>query len=354
MLRLFRKRNKQLLIGVDISSTAVKILELSKKNGCYRVESYGLSPLSEGAIVEKNILDPEAVAIALTEAVDMANPGTLQGAIAIPSAMVIHKVISMDDRLDDDEREAQIRIDAEQYIPFPLDQVSLDFSIVKELTPDPAQVQVLLAATRTEHIDARLEVLELAGLRSKVADVESFALERTYRMLAEFMPANISTVGILDIGHNTTTLTVLQYGKIIYSREHLFGGRQLTQEVQNRYGLSFVEAGRAKKDQTLPKDYDAEVLRPFLEAVIQQAARSLQFFFSSAGAHSLDHLLLAGGNANIVGLAQLLQQKLGYPVTIANPFLNMSFATQIDLKKLKNDAPSLMVACGLALRSFAA
>lgn len=353
MLRLFRKRNKQLLIGVDISSTAVKILELSKKNGCYRVESYGLSPLSEGTIVEKNILDLEAVVTALTEAVDMANPSTLQGAIAIPSEMVIHKVISMDAALDDEEREVQIRIDAEQYIPFPLEQVSLDFAIIPEASSAPDQVQVLLAATRTEYIDARLEVLELSGLSSKVADVESFALERTYQMLMEFMPAHINMVGILDVGHNTTTLTVLQQGKTIYSREHLFGGRQLTQEVQNHYGLSFTEAGRAKKDRTLPKDYEVQVLQPFLEAAVQQAARSLQFFFSSAGESPLDHLLLAGGNANITGLAQLLQQKLGYPVTIANPFLHMDFAAKIDITKLKNDAPSLMVACGLALRSFA-
>lgn len=353
MLRLFRKRNKQLLIGVDISSTAVKILELSQKNGCYRVESYGLSPLLEGVVVEKNILDTEAVAVALSEAIDMANPYTLHGAIAIPSAMVIHKVIVMDAALDDAEREAQVRIDAEQYIPFPLDQVSLDFSVINSADTVSDRVEVLLAATQTTHIDARLEVLELAGLSSKVADVESFALERTFQMLAGFMPAHLHTVAILDIGHNTTTLTVFRQGKTIYSREHGFGGRQLTQEVQNRYGLSYIEAGRAKKDRTLPKDYDAEVLRPFLEAVVQQAARSLQFFFSSTMTQPLDHVLLAGGNANLMGLARLLQLKLGYPVTIANPFLHMGFSTQIDLKKLQNDAPSLLVACGLALRSFA-
>ncbi|MEK7741125.1 MAG: type IV pilus assembly protein PilM [Pseudomonadota bacterium] len=144
----------------------------------------------------------------------------------------------------------------------------------------------------------------------------------------------------------------MQNGKIIYTREQVFGGKQLTQDVQNRYGLSYDEAGRAKKDRTLPDDFETEVLMPFLEAVVQQAARSLQFFFSSSQFNEIDHILLAGGNANIPGLAKLLQQKLGYRVTIANPFLQMGFSPQIDLKKIENDAPSLMVACGLALRSF--
>ena len=145
---------------------------------------------------------------------------------------------------------------------------------------------------------------------------------------------------------------MLQDNKIIYNREQVFGGKQLTQEIQNRYGLSYEEAGRAKKMRTLPDDYDAEVLEPFLDAVIQQAARSLQFFFSSSQFNEIDHILLAGGNANIPGLAKVLQQKLGYRVTTANPFLQMGFSPQIDIKKIESDAPSLLVACGLALRSF--
>ena len=130
------------------------------------------------------------------------------------------------------------------------------------------------------------------------------------------------------------------------------GGKQLTQEIQNRYGLSFEEAGRAKKIQSLPDDYEAEVLEPYLDAVVQQAARSLQFFFSSSQFNEIDHILLAGGNANITGLAKLIQQKLGYRVTVANPFLQMGFSSKVDVQKIEKDASSLMVACGLAMRSF--
>ncbi|MDM1261636.1 MULTISPECIES: pilus assembly protein PilM [Acinetobacter] len=351
MRRLYRKPSKG-LIGVDISSTSVKLLELSVKNDRYWVESYALVPLSEGSVVEKNILNPEAVGDALERAFNLANTPTTAAALAIPTSMVISKTIEMDADMTDDEREVQIRMDAEQYIPFPLDEVSLDFEVLPDRLANPNRVNVLLVATRLENVESRCEAIELAGLTPKVADVESFAIENAFKVFADTLPMGVNTIGVLDIGHTMTTLSVLKDNKIIYTREQVFGGKQLTQEIQNRYGLSFEEAGRAKKSRTLPDDYDVEVLEPFLEAVVQQAARSLQFFFSSSQFNEIDHILLAGGNANIPGLAKLLQQKLGYRVTIANPFLQMGFSSKIDIKRIESDASSLMVACGLALRSF--
>ncbi|AYA03024.1 pilus assembly protein PilM [Acinetobacter sp. WCHAc010034] len=351
MFSFHRKPNKGLM-GVDISSTSVKVLELSVKSGRYWVESYALVPLPEGSVVEKNILNPEAVGDSLERAINLANAQTSNAALAVPTSMVITKVIEMDADMTSDEREVQIRMDAEQYIPFPLDEASLDFEVLPDRLSNPGRVNVLLVATRIENVEARAEVLELAGLTPKIADVESFALENAFKVFSDTLPMGVKTVGILDIGHSMTTLSVMQNNKVIYTREQVFGGKQLTQEIQNRYGLSFEEAGRAKKTRALPDDYDIEVLEPFLEAVVQQAARSLQFFFSSSQFNEIDHILLAGGNANIPGLAKLLQQKLGYRVTIANPFLQMGFSPQIDIKKIENDASSLLAACGLALRSF--
>jgi type IV pilus assembly protein PilM len=348
---LNRKPNKG-LIGVDISSTSVKLLELSVKNGRYWVESYGLVPLQENSVVEKNILNPEAVSEALERAVSQANPRSANAAIAVPTSMIISKIIEMDADMSDDEREVQIRMDAEQHIPYPLDEVSLDFEVLNDRLPNPNRVNVLLVATRTENVDARVEVLEFAGLTARVAEVDSYALERAYGVFADTLPVGAHTVAVLDIGHTMTTLSVMQHGKIIYTREQVFGGRQLTQDIQTRYNLSYEDAGRAKKERSLPADYDSEVLEPYLDALVQQAARSLQFFFSSSQYNEIDHILLAGGNANIAGLSKLLQQKLGYRVTIANPFLQMGFSPQVDIKKIENDAASLMVACGLALRSF--
>ena len=351
MRSLYSKQSKG-LIGVDISSTSVKLLELSVKNGRYWVENYALVPLPEGSVVEKNILNPEAVGDAIEKALSLSNIRTDNAALAIPTSMVITKVIEMDADMTSDEREVQIRMDAEQYIPFPLDEVSLDFEVLSDRLSNSNRVNVLLVATRVENVEMRCEAIELGGLIPKIADVENFAIENAFKVFADTLPMGANTIGILDIGHTMTTLSVLQDNKIIYNREQVFGGKQLTQEIQNRYGLSYEEAGRAKKTRSLPDDYDAEVLEPFLDAVIQQAARSLQFFFSSSQFNEIDHILLAGGNANIPGLAKVLQQKLGYRVTTANPFLQMGFSPQIDIKKIESDAPSLLVACGLAMRSF--
>ena len=351
MLRLYRKQKKG-LIGVDISSTSVKILELSKKSDRYHVESYGLVPLPEGTVVEKNIVNPEAVAEAIQSALDKGNPSSDQAAFAVPTSSVITKIIEMDSDMTDDEREVQIRLDAEQYIPFPLDEVSLDFEVLSERAARVDKVNVLLVATRTENVDARTEALMYAGLTPKVADVENYTIERAVTVFANTLPMGANIVAMLDIGHSMTTLSVMDNGKIIYTREHMFGGRQLTLDIQNHYGLSVAEAGRAKKERSLPDNYTPDVLLPFMESVAQQAERSLQLFFSATQYVDIDHILLAGGTANLEGLSKYLQQQLNYRVTVANPFVQMSYSPQVNISKIEQDAPSLMVACGLALRSF--
>ena len=351
MLRLYRKPKKG-VIGVDISSTSVKILELSKKGDRFHVESYGLVPLPEGTVVEKNIVNPEAVAEAIENALDKGNPSSDQAAFAVPTSSVITKTIEMDSDMTSDEREVQIRLDAEQYIPFPLDEVSLDFEVQPESASRSDKVNVLLVATRTENVDARTEALMYAGLTPKVADVENYAIERAFTVFANTLPVGANIVAMLDIGHSMTTLSVMENGKTVYSREHVFGGRQLTLDIQNQYGLSTADAGRAKKENTLPDSYATDVLVPFMESVAQQAERSLQLFFSASHYTDIDHILLAGGTANLDGLDKYLQQSLNYRVTVANPFLQMTYSPQVNLRQIEEDAPSLMVACGLALRSF--
>lgn len=348
----FQRKQSKSVVGIDISSTSVKLLELSVRDGRYWVESYGVQPLPPHAVVEKNIADPESVGDTIERLIHQSNPKSQYAAAAVASSAVITKVIEMDADMVDDEREVQIRMDAEQYIPYPLDEVSLDFEVLGETTHNPNRVNVLLVASRTENVDLRAEALELAGLTPRVIDVESYALERAFSLIIDTLQGAPELVAVLDVGHTMTTLSVLKDEKIIYSREQLFGGKQLTEDIQRRYGLSFEEAGKAKKEGNLPDDYELEVLQPFMDAIVQQAARSLQFFYSSSQYNRVDHILLAGGNANIHGLAQMLQDKLGHRVSLANPFLQMGFSPQIDTSRIENDAPSLMVACGLALRSF--
>jgi len=352
VLPFLSKKNTSLL-GLDISSTSVKLLELSLQGERYRVESYGVEPLPQNAVVEKNIADVEGVGDAITRLIAKAKPKTKNVAVAVSGSAVITKTIEMDADLSDDERESQIRLEADQYIPYPLEEISLDFEVIGPSTSNPERVSVLLAASRTENIELRTDALVVANLTAKIVDVEAYAMERAFDLLVDSLPCGRDgTVAIIDIGASMTTLSVVNDGKIIYTREQMFGGKQLTEEIQRRYGLSFEEAGRLKKEGGLPDDYEVEVLRPFKEAVVQQVTRSLQFFFSSSQYNDVDHILLAGGTASIGGLADVVQEKLGTAVSVANPFVHMSFAPQINAAAISNDAPSLMIACGLALRSF--
>jgi type IV pilus assembly protein PilM len=341
------------IIGLDISSTSVKMLELSRYGNGYRVESYGVKALPPGSVVEKNISDEDAVADTIRQVIAQSKCKLKDAAVAVAGSAVITKMIEMPAGMDDDALESQITIEADQYIPFPLDEVSIDFEVQGPVADNPEQVKVLLAACRRENVEARAAILEKSGLHPKVVDVEAYTIERVYPLIAEqWEDQEEQVVAIIDIGATMTTLSVLSNGKTIYTREQLFGGKHLTEEIQRRYGLSFAEAGLAKRQGGLPDDYEDEVLAPFKDAVVQQVTRSLQFFFSSSQFNEVDHIVLAGGVASIDGLAELIESRLGTLTTIANPFAGMSVASRVNAVALASDAPSLMIATGLALRSF--
>ena len=353
VLGLFNKTANTLL-GIDISSTSVKLLELSRSGGRYKVEAYAVEPLPPNAVVEKNIAEIEGVGQALTRLLGKARASTKSAAVAVAGSAVITKTIEMDAGLSEDELENQLKIEADQYIPYPLEEVAIDFEVQGPALRNPERVEVLLAACRKENVEVREAALALAGLTAKVVDVEAYALERAYSLLESRLAAGRDelTVAVVDIGATMTTLSVLHGGKTIYIREQLFGGKQLTEEIQRRYGLSFEEAGRAKKQGGLPDDYDSEVLLPFKEAVVQQVSRSLQFFFAAGQFSDVDCILLAGGTASLPDLDRLIQQKIGTPCVVANPFADMSLGSKVNAAALASDAPALMIACGLAMRSF--
>ena len=352
VLSFLSKKTKPLL-GLDISSTTVKLIELTKQGDGYRVENYSVRPLPADVVVEKNITDVDAVAQVVKATVQQARSKVKDVALAVPGSAVITKTIEMPAGLTDDAMELQISLEADQYIPYPLEEVSIDFDVLGPSEKSPEQVEVLLAACRSENVETRQAVLELAGLNAKVVDVEAYALERAFDLLADQIDGAFEkVVAVVDIGSTMTTLSVLVGGKIVYAREQLFGGKQLTEEIQRRYGLSEEEAGLAKRQGGLPDDYEAEVLEPFKDNVVQQVTRSLQFFFSSSQYHEVDHVLLAGGVASMDGLADMVEDKLETSTSVANPFANMSVSSRVNSAALANDAPSLMIVTGLALRSF--
>ena len=318
------------------------------------MESYAVEPLAPNAVVEKNITDPEAVGETIRRAVKRSGTRAKHAAVAVAGSAVITKVVTMPAGLSDDEMESQIQLEADQYIPYPLEEVNLDFEVIGPSAKNPETVDVLLAASRSENVDVRVAALESAGLVAEIVDVEAYAMENAFQLIADQLPdrGRDKTIAVVDIGATMTTFNVMHDLKSIYTREQVFGGKQLTEEIMRRYGLSYEEAGMAKKHGGLPDNYVPEVLDPFKEAMAQQVSRSLQFFFSSTQYNSVDHIVLAGGSASITGIRDLMEAKIGTPVTIANPFANMALSSRIKPQGLSSDAPALMIACGLALRSF--
>ncbi len=351
---LFSKKSSS-VIGLDISSTSVKLLELSRSGDLYRVEAYAVEPLPPNAVAEKNISDVDGVGEAIKRVLARAKTTTKSVAVAVAGSAVITKTIEMDGSLSDTEMENQINVEADQYIPYPLDEVAIDFEVIGPSDRNPSQVEVLLAACRLENVEGRQAALEIAGLTAKIVDIEAHAMKRAFELIQVRLQGNPKdlVVAIIDIGATMTTLSVIAEDRSIYTREQLFGGKQLTEEIQRRYGLSFEEAGLAKKQGGLPDDYQREVLEPFKEAVLQQVTRSLQFFFSSSRYDDVDYIVLAGGTASIDGLAKMVENKLGTPTLVANPFVDMAIDKgKVNAQALEVDAPAMMIACGLAMRSF--
>ncbi len=352
--KLFSKRTTPLL-GVDISSSSVKLLELSKKGDDYRIEAYAIEPLPPGSINERQIVDADAVSLALAKAYKRAGTRTSNAATAVAGSSVITKTIQMPADLREMEMEEQIKLEADQYVPYPIDEVNLDFQVLGPSTNAVDMVDVLLAACRTETIDERIMTLDQAGLHPLVVDTEAHALENACVLLYPQMPngGENATCAIIDIGTNNTVFMVMHDQNVIYRREQAFGGRQLTEDIMRHYGMSQNEANNAKKMGGLPEDYDTEVLPYFIDDLTQQIDRTLQLFFASSPKfNEIDQVILSGGTANIPNIADQVQEKLGVPVVIANPFKHIDVSKNARPKQLQQDETALLLAFGLAMRAF--
>lgn len=347
------KRGATPLIGLDISSSSVKLLEFSGKANQVSVDAFSVEPLPPEAVVEKQVAEPEIVSEAISKAVQRAGTKTKKAAIAVSGSSVITKVIEMPAGLKDIELEQQIEIEADQYIPYPVEEVNLDFVVLGENENNPDQVNVLLAACRSDTIDQRIEAVESAGLEPWVVDIEAYALENACRFLRHQMPdeGKGKLVAVVDIGASTTSMIILKDNKAIYTRDQQFGGKQLTEDIMRNYGMTFEEAGKAKKFGNLPENYQSEVLSYFIDDMAQQIDRSLQFFHSSATSHDqIDQIILAGGCAAIDGVNNVVAEKLAIPTVIAEPFSKLKITSKAKPAQIKKDEVSLMIAAGLALR----
>ena len=356
-------RKKTALLGVDISSTSIKLIELSRSSGAvtslFHVENYAIEPLPPNAVVEKKIADVDAVGHAIGKAVARSGTKTARAAVAVSGSAVITKVLVLSSALSPGEMEAQIQLEADQYIPYPLEEVSIDFDVLGPSSSNPDMVDVLLAASRQENVDDRVSALEIGGLTAAVVDVEAYAMENACTLVLGAQVGDRrgdqqgdQTIAVVDVGATTTNLHVLHQGRIVYTREQNFGGRQLIEEIQRRYSLPQEQALQNLIGGGLPESFESEILTPFKETLAQQIGRALQFFYSASTFNRVDQVILAGGSAGIRKVDELVEDRLGAHTSVANPFTHMSLAPKIKAQDIARDAPSLMIAVGLALRGF--
>jgi type IV pilus assembly protein PilM len=351
---LFGKRNAP-LVGIDISTSGVKLVELADAGKSeLRLERYASEPLPRGAIVDGNIENIEQVSEAVRRVLKKSGSRAKLVALGMPSASVITKKIILSGGLGEDELELQVESEANQYIPFALDEVSLDFDVIGPVDNSPEDVEVLLAASRKEKVEDRVAVAEAAGLKLTVMDIESYAARAAIERITGQLPnaGESQIIALFQIGTQNTHMSVLLDGQVLYEREQPFGGNQLTQDIVRSYGLSHEEAENKKKSGDLPAGYESELLEPFLEDAAQEVARAIQFFFTSTPYTRIDHIFLAGGCAVIPGLVDTVASRTEISTSVVSPFKGMQLGPTIREKQLRNDAPAYLVACGLAMRRF--
>jgi type IV pilus assembly protein PilM len=354
MLSSLWKKKASLIIGIDIGSHSIKAVLLHQKNEGYVLEALVEEAMPRGAIVDREIQDIEAVGIVVAKLRKKIPAAVTDAAVAVSGQTVITKIIYMDVALSEQELASQIEIEADSLIPYPLDEVSLDFESLDVNESDPTKINVLLSAARTESVEARVSALEQGGFDTKVVDVESYAVSRPFELVLSSLPDDAcdKVVATVDIGAVMTLFSVTDAGEHIYSRDQIFGSEQYTRSIVSYYNKTFEEAEQAKIENDLPPNYTFEVLAPYHTILVQQIRRAIQMFLTSSGKEKVDYIVVSGGTALVEEVQKLLSEELGIHTVIANPFANMTMGKSINSEEVERNAPKYMVATGLALRSF--
>lgn len=343
------------LVGLSVSTSAVKMVELSGgRDGARQLECYAIEPLPDGAVADGNIVSQDVVTEAVARCWKRLGTSTRYVAMALPAAAVITKKILLPAGLREPVMEVQVESEANQYIPFALEEVNLDFQVLGPAPTDPDEVEVLIAASRKEGVEDRVACAEAAHLRPVVMDVESYASLAAFELVRDQFTGDTREriFALVDIGAHTVKTTVMRGDQQIYGREQAFGGSQLTQDIVRAYGMGFEEAEVLKRSGPMPDNYETEILRPFLDSLALEVSRALQFFFSSTQFSEVEHIVLMGGGALLPGVDRVVAERTQIDTLIANPFANMRLSQRVRPHQLQQDAPALMVACGLALRRF--
>ena len=306
-------------------------------------------------VTDGNIANLDQVSEALRRAHKRLGSRNRNIAMALPTAMVITKKIIVPAGQTEEELELQVEAEANQYIPFALDEVNLDFQILGPAPNNPEEVEVLIAASRKEKVEDRVAIADAAGLKPRVMDVESYATEEAFRddlaVAAGQRPRPEHRPGRHRRPRRCISMSCATI-RSCFRGTRPSAATSLTHDIQRAFNLSPEEAESAKKNAGLPENYDADVLQPFMETLALEVTRALQFFFTSTSYSQVDQVVLAGGCALLPGLDELVAKRAGVNTIVGNPFASMSVSDRIRPRQLAADAPLLLIACGLAMRGF--
>jgi type IV pilus assembly protein PilM len=340
---------------MDIGSSNIKLVELGQStSGSWVLEKCAIEPLDHGWVVDGTIENFDEVLLAVKRLLKKTGTKTKNTAMALSPSAVITKKMIVPAGLSELELEGQVEAEANQYIPFALEEASLDFCVVGPSANSQGDVEVLVVASRKEKVQDRLALAEAAGLKLNIIDVESYVARLALSRLVQQLPnegAN-TTVALFEIGSQSTSMQVLRDDKVLYEREQPFGSGQLMKLIVRQYGLTMEEAVIKQRNGDLPSDYKESVLIPFVAGISNEIGRALQFFFTSTQYNSVDYIMLSGEASLFVGLPQLVTVQTSFPCAVVNPFEAMRIAAGVREKKLANDAPAYLTACGLAMRRF--
>ena len=339
-------------VGVDIGSSSVKLVALSRHGSTIGLDAYATVSLPPTAVVDGSVQEVQPVAEAISRAAKICGLKQALAVAAVPSSAVIIKRMELSKAFTNIELEDQVKVEADQFIPYPLDEVALDFEVIGASRAHPDLNELLLVACRRDDVDQREDAINAAGLKCQIVDVDTYAMERVFPVLLTEQHSSEEMIAIVDVGAATLTLNVLRDQKIIYNREQSFGGNDLTTSIHHQFGMSVDEVEQALRLGEISQEVQEAMVQPFRFTIAQQVSRALQFFYSSGVQHQLTRIYVCGGATSIDGLVDILTEELGVPASLANPFAQMDIGSRVNRERLLKDTPSLVKACGLALRSF--
>jgi type IV pilus assembly protein PilM len=348
-LKLFTKKSKA-VIGIDIGTHSIKLVELAGTKASPRVVAWAVVPLPAGAFSENAIANSELVSDALNQAMVKSGAKGESAAVAVSASHAITKVLGMPSDISELELEEQISIEALHFIPYPIDEVNLDFEIIGKTSGREDENDVLLVACRRSIVDDYIDLVESSSLQLEYVDIDTYALERVYRSQNSLGAQSEQPVAVFDIGSSSSHLVVLDDNRVLYSRHQNFGSSQLIKLIRKEYGVSADEAAEILASSQPPGDFLAAVQEPFVEMLRQEVSRALQFFYSSSSYSNIDSVVLSGACCALVGLAGDLEVKLRAKVSVLNPISGVN--VQSSREMIAPSAPALSVAYGLSLRGL--